>query len=333
MDNHSDEIKLEDYSGVWVFAEYTEKSISKITLELLGIGKDLASKLQTELCVVILGNKIEEFIESIRYYRVDKLYFIKDDILNPYRTIPYTDIMEYMVKKYKPEILLFGATSIGRDLAPRLAVRLNTGLSADCTGLDIHDGNLIQIKPVSNVIATIITPMHRPQMVTVRPNIFKPPEEDRSKQSELIEEKFELKESDKWSKILDIVNEVGETANLEEADIIISGGRGLGKKENFSIIEEFANQLGACVGASREVVDSGWISHYHQVGQTGKTVQPKLYIACGISGAIQHLVGMKSSEIIIAINKDPEAPIFRIADIGIVGDLFEIIPKLIKKLK
>jgi electron transfer flavoprotein alpha subunit len=212
-------------------------------------------------------------------------------------------------------------------------VRLNTGLSADCTGLDIHDGNLIQIKPVSNVIATIITPMHRPQMVTVRPNIFKPPEEDRSKQSELIEEKFELKESDKWSKILDIVNEVGETANLEEADIIISGGRGLGKKENFSIIEEFANQLGACVGASREVVDSCWISHYHQVGQTGKTVQPKLYIACGISGAIQHLVGMKCSEIIIAINKDPEAPIFRIADIGIVGDLFEIIPKLIKKLK
>lgn len=333
MSNHSDKMKLEDYSGVWVFAEHTEKDVSKITLELLGIGKDLASKLQAELCVVILGNKIEQIIESISYYGADKVYSVNQDKLEPYRTIPYTDTMEYLVQKYKPEILLFGATSIGRDLAPRLAVRLNTGLSADCTGLDIENGNLVQIKPVSNVIATIITPRHRPQMVTVRPNIFKPPKKDIAKKSELIEGEFDLKESDKWNRVLDIVKEIEETANLEEADIIISGGRGLGKKENFSLIEEFANHLGACVGASREVVDSGWITHYHQVGQTGKTVQPKLYIACGISGAIQHLVGMKSSEIIIAINKDPEAPIFKIADVGIVGDLFEIIPKLIKKLK
>jgi len=327
-------IDLSDYKGVWIFVEQNEKNIPKVVFELLGAGKQLALQLNVELAAILIGDAIKDLSASLFQYGADKVYFIEDERLKDYRTIPYTDILEYLVNKYKPEIILFGATKQGRDLAPRLATRLKTGLTADCTGLDIEEGNLVQTRPAygGNIIATIKTQRNRPQMASVRPKVFKIPELDPTKEGHLIEEKFVLQETDKWTKVIEIIREAKKTANLEDAQIIVSGGRGLGKPENFKLIEEFANSLNACVGASRVVVDAGWIPHYHQVGQTGKTVQPKVYIACGISGAIQHLIGMKSSDFIIAINKDPEAPIFKVADIGIVGDLFKIIPEIIKKL-
>lgn len=326
------EIDLSSYSGVWVFVEQDENQISKVVFELLGIGRVLASKLNTGVSALLLGDQVRDKVDLLFHYGASKVYCVEDSKLENYRTLPYTDVLEKLVEKHKPEIILFGATKIGRDLAPRLATRLKTGLTADCTGLDIEDGNLIQTRPAygGNIIATIKTARHRPQMATVRSKVFKLPEQDSTKTGELINEEIELTETEKWTKILKIVKEAKKTANLEDAQIIISGGRGLGKPENFKLIEDFAECLGACVGASRAVVDAGWIPHYHQVGQTGKTVQPKLYIACGISGAIQHLIGMKSSDYIIAINKDPEAPIFKVADIGIVADLFDIIPKLIE---
>jgi electron transfer flavoprotein alpha subunit len=327
-------IDLSDYKGVWIFVEQNEKNIPKVVFELLGAGKQLALQLNVELAAILIGDAIKDLSASLFQYGADKVYFIEDERLKDYRTIPYTDILEYLVNKYKPEIILFGATKQGRDLAPRLATRLKTGLTADCTGLDIEEGNLVQTRPAygGNIIATIKTQRNRPQMASVRPKVFKIPELDPTKEGHLIEEKFVLQETDKWTKVIEIIREAKKTANLEDAQIIVSGGRGLGKPENFKLIEEFANSLNACVGASRVVVDAGWIPHYHQVGQTGKTVQPKVYIACGISGAIQHLIGMKSSDFIIAINKDPEAPIFKVADIGIVDDLFKIIPEIIKKL-
>jgi len=323
-----------DYRGVWIFVEQHNKTISKVVFELLGAGKTLASKLKVDLAAVLVGDGIRDLTPLLFQYGADKVYLVENTKLRDYRTIPYTNVLEYLVDKYKPEIILFGATKQGRDLAPRLATRLKTGLTADCTGLDIEERNLVQIRPAygGNIIATIKTQSARPQMASVRPKVFKMPELGPSKDGPLIEETIELKETDKWTKVLEIIREAKKTANLEDAQIIISGGRGLGKPESFKLIEHFANCLNACVGASRAVVDAGWIPHYHQVGQTGKTVQPKVYIACGISGAIQHLIGMKSSDFIIAINKDPEAPIFKVADIGIVGDLFEIIPELIKQL-
>jgi electron transfer flavoprotein alpha subunit/NAD-dependent dihydropyrimidine dehydrogenase PreA subunit len=327
-------IDLTDYRGVWIFVEHHEKTILKVVFELLGVGRGLASKLNVELAAVLLGDGLKDLTSPLIQHGADKIYLLEDEQLKEYRTIPYTDALEYLVKKYKPEIMLFGATKQGRDLAPRLATRLKTGLTADCTGLEIEEKNLVQTRPAygGNIIATIKTLTARPQLASVRPKVFQMLEPDPARKGQVIQEKFELHETDKWTRVLDIVREAKKTANLEEAQIIVSGGRGLGKPENFELIEQFATCLNACVGASRAVVDAGWIPHYHQVGQTGKTVKPKLYIACGISGAIQHLIGMKSSDLIIAINKDPEAPIFKVADIGIVGDLFEIIPEIIKKL-
>ena len=326
---------ISKYKGVWIFAEQQEQEIPKVVFELLGIGRTLATKLEVQLSAILIGDNVKELADLLFHFGADEVYFIENPKLTHYRTLPYTEVLEQLVKKHNPEIFLFGATRIGRDLAPRLASRLKTGLTADCTGLDIDTGNLIQTRPAygGNIIATIKTVNHRPQMATVRPKVFKIPDKDPSRSGQLIAEKVDLNETAKWTKVLEIVKEAKKTANLEEAQIIVSGGRGLGKPENFKLIEEFADCLGACVGASRAVVDADWIPHYHQVGQTGKTVQPKLYIACGISGAIQHLIGMKSSDYIVAINKDPDAPIFKVADIGIVGDLFEIIPKLIQKLK
>jgi electron transfer flavoprotein alpha subunit len=327
-------MNVADYKNVWICVEQHEKTIAKVVFELLGIGRILASKLNGELAAVLLGDEIKDLATKLFHYGADKVYLIDDANLKEYRTIPYTDALEYLVNKYKPEIILFGATKQGRDLAPRLATRLKTGLTADCTGLDIEEGNLVQTRPAygGNIIATIKTLNSRPQMASVRPKVFQIPEIDAARKGQLVQEKLELHETDKWTRVIEVVREAKKTANLEDAQIIVSGGRGLGKPENFKLIEQFANCLNACVGASRVVVDAGWIPHYHQVGQTGKTVQPKLYIACGISGAIQHLIGMKSSDFIIAINKDPDAPIFKVADIGIVGDLFEIIPEIIKKL-
>ncbi|MDD1777070.1 MAG: electron transfer flavoprotein subunit alpha [Candidatus Helarchaeota archaeon] len=323
-----------DYRGVWIFVEHHEKTISKVVFELLGVGRNLASKLNAELAAVLLGAGIKDLTSLLFQHGADKVYLLEDEQLKDYRTIPFTDALEYLANKYKPEIMLFGATKQGRDLAPRLATRLKTGLTADCTGLDIEEKNLVQTRPAygGNIIATIKTLNARPQLASVRPKVFKMLESDSARKGQVIQENFAFHETDKWTKVLEIVREAKKTANLEDAQIIVSGGRGLGKPENFKLIEQFANCLNACVGASRAVVDAGWIPHYHQVGQTGKTVQPKVYIACGISGAIQHLIGMKSSDFIIAINKDPEAPIFKVADIGIVGDLFEIVPEIMKRL-
>ncbi|MBD3230425.1 MAG: 4Fe-4S dicluster domain-containing protein [Candidatus Lokiarchaeota archaeon] len=330
-------IDLSDYKGVWIFVEHNNEVIHHVSLELLGIGQKLASKLGNEISAVLIGDNIEDKANLLFHYGADKVYIIEDERLKKYRSIPYTDALEILVNKYKPEILLFGATKLGRDLAPRLATRLNTGLTADCTGLEIEDRNLIQTRPAygGNIMATIKTSRHRPQMATVRPKVFKMPEKDPSRTGNIIKEEIDITKSDIWSEVVDIIREAKGTANLEEAEIIVSGGRGLGDPKNFKLLEEFASCLGGnvCIGASRAVVDAGWIPHYHQVGQTGKTVQPKIYIACGISGAIQHLIGMKTSDVIIAINKDPEAPIFKVADIGIIGDLFDIIPEIIKRLK
>ncbi|MHA1271429.1 MAG: FAD-binding protein [Candidatus Helarchaeota archaeon] len=327
---------LDEYRGVWVYVEHENMRIPNVVLELLGIGKKLASKLSVDLSAIVLGNNIKNITEILFNYGADKIYLIEDKLLQDYKTISYTNSLEFLINKYKPEIILFPATCLGRDLAPRLACRLETGLSADCTQLDINkDRNLVQIKPGynANVYITILTTNHRPQIVTIRPKIFDIPQKVSGKKGVIIEESIDLKESSNWTELLDIIKEAKKTANLEESQVIIAGGKGLGKPENFKLIEEFASCLNAGIGASRVVVDDGWIPHYHQIGQTGKTVKPKIYIACGISGAIQHIIGMRSSDFIIAINKDPDAPIFKVADIGIVADLFEILPVIIRKLK
>ncbi len=329
-------VDLSGYRGVWVFVEQRDGKIMPITLELLNIGKNLADKLGVKLSLLLLEDG-EKNVEELRRYPLDRIYLIQDSLLNYYRTNLYAQAIVDLVKEEKPEIILIGATSIGRDLAPRVATRLRTGLTADCTSLQIdkENRNLIQIRPAfgGNIMATIISPYHRPQIATVRPKTMEKafPKNERKAEVILIRPKLSLEKT--MVRIVDLIREESKVEDLQEAEIIVSGGRGLGKAENFSLIRELADLIGGAVGSSRAVVDAGWIPSYHQVGQTGKTVQPKLYIACGISGAIQHQVGMRTSEIIVAINKDPEAPIFSIATYGIVEDLHRFIPLLIDKLK
>jgi electron transfer flavoprotein alpha subunit len=330
-------LPITDYHGVWVFAEQKKSVIQPVVWELLSKAKELAEKLNTEVSAVLLGYKIKEKAKDLIAYGADKVYLVEDEKLANFLDEPYTEVLVHLIRKYKPEIFLCPATSIGRALASRVAVKLYTGLTADCTGLeiDLERRLLLQIRPAfgGNIMATIITPAHRPQMATVRHKVFSPLAMDRERKGKIIEEKIEDKLLASRTQILEIVEELTSTVNLSEADIIVSGGRGVGSKENFKILEDLAKVLNAAVGASRAAVDSGWIPYSHQVGQTGRTVAPKIYIACGISGQIQHLVGMQSSKIIVAINKDPEAPIFKIATYGIVGDLFEIVPLLTKRLK
>ena len=326
---------LQAYKGIWVFAEQRDGKVQEVVFELLSKGRELADKLRTDLSAVLLGDKMKSEAEQLFAYGANKVYLVEDPRLAEYNTDPYTDVLTDLINKYKPEIVLTGATSVGRALIPRVAVRIKTGLTADCTGLDIDDKKkiILQTRPAfgGNIMATIICPNHRPQMSTVRHKVFKKAVPDSSRKGQLIVEKANIK--DMRTKIIEVLHEMQNMVNLAEAEIIVSGGRGLGGPENFKIIEELAKELGGAVGASRSAVDAGWIPAYHQVGQTGKTVCPKLYIACGISGAIQHLAGMSSSENIIAINKDPEAPIFNVADYGIVGDLFEVVPAMTKVLK
>jgi len=322
-----------DFRGIWIFAEQREKRIQKVAYELIAKARELAEKIDEEVTAVLLGNEIEN-PESLIKRGADKVIHVKSPELSHFLVEPYTEVLYQLIKERKPEIFLGGATVIGRSLLSRLAVKLKTGLTADCTGLDVdpQTRNLIQTRPAfgGNIMATIITPNHRPQMATVRPKVFKPlDEENRDGEIEVIERK-NLKNRVKF---LGFEIDISQKVNIAEADIIVSGGRGLGGPENFKLLEELAELLGGAVGASRAAVDAGWIPYSHQVGQTGRTVSPKLYIAVGISGAIQHLVGMQSSDFIIAINKDPDAPIFKIADLGIVGDLFEVIPKLIEEIK
>ena len=326
--------KEENFRGVWIFAEQSQGRIASVAYELLGIGRKLADELQTELSAVLFGESPE--VEELIKWGADKVYYTDasqyvylDDEL-------YAKTLVKLINQNKPEILLAGATAIGRSFIPRVAARLRVGLTADCTGLEIdkETGNLLQIRPAfgGNIMATIVSPTSIPQIATVRPRVMKRGEYNTNKKGEII--KIEPMESTGRVKILERVQDSSFCkVNLQDAKVIVSGGRGLGSPDNFSILWELANLLGGTVGASRAAVDEGWIPYAHQVGQTGKTVCPKLYIACGISGAVQHLVGMQASDIIVAINKDSNAPIFNVATYGIVGDLKEIIPLMIKKLK
>ena len=327
---------LEDYRGVWVFVEQHRGSLKSVSYELLAKGRELADTLSTELCAVCFGHNIKD-INSLFTYGADKIYLADSpelaDNQEDYLAYQFVDL----IREYKPEIVLAGATALGRSFDPRISSILNTGLTADCTGLDIDTEKrlLLQTRPTfgGNIMATIICPAKRPQMATVRPRVFKKGQPDTSRQGEIIKVDFTPDKFQTKTKLVEFIDEVTETIKLEDADIIVSGGRGLGKPENFKLVAELAEVLGAALGASRATVDEGWIPYSHQVGQTGKTVCPKLYIAVGISGAIQHLAGMQTSDIIVAINDDPNAPIFEVATYGVVGDLFEVVPKLISKLK
>ncbi|MDD3051619.1 MAG: electron transfer flavoprotein subunit alpha [Candidatus Cloacimonetes bacterium] len=325
------------YKGVWVYAEQKEGVIAPVVFELLGKGSELASELGVELTAVLLGHNISHLCNDLIKYGADKVIFIDDIDLKDMIDHKYSDTLVELANKYKPQIILSGATVTGRSFIPRVAVELKTGLTADCTGLEIDKStnNLLQTRPAfgGNIMATIVTPNHLPQMATVRHKVMMPLEKDESRTGAIIEEKLTNRAISDLVEFLETVHGTEKTINITEANIIVSGGRGLKEAKNFSMIEELALVLGGAVGASRAAVDAEWVSYPHQVGQTGKTIKPKIYIAVGISGAIQHLAGMQSSDYIIAINKDANAPIFKIADLGIVGDLFEIVPMLTKKLK
>ncbi len=323
-------------SEVLVFAEQRNNKIARVVFELLGKARELADKLNVKLATILLTEKDNGLSNQLIQYGADRVYLAENSLLKNYQTELYTKVIVEHIKKTKPQIVIYGATNIGRDLAPRIAQRITTGLTADCTGLDItEEGLLLQTRPAfgGNIMAQIVCPKHRPQMATIRPGVMKAKEKDKKRNGETIRVEVKISEKDKKTEIIKIIRETKKKVNLEEAKIIVSGGRGLGKKENFKLIEELASLLNAEVGASRAAVDAGWISKEHQVGQTGKTVRPKLYLAIGISGSIQHKAGMQNSDLIIAINKDPEAPIFQIADYGIVDDLFKIVPEMIKQLK
>jgi electron transfer flavoprotein alpha subunit len=329
------QFNIGDYKGVWIFAEQRSGKVASIAYELLGIGRELADDLKTELSAVLFGAPESEAQDLVRW-GADKVYYANNQILEQFNDEPYAKLLTFLINKYLPEIVLAGATPIGRSFIPRVAARLRTGLTADCTSLaiDMETGNLLQIRPAfgGNIMATILCPNNRPQMATVRPRVMKRGSYSEDKSGEIIH--VERDGLSSHTKVLETVKEGSEHAvKLQEADIIVSGGRGLGDPKGFKLLEELAGILGGALGASRAAVDSGWIPYRHQVGQTGKTVCPKIYIACGISGAVQHLVGMQSSDIIVAINKNPDAPIFNIATYGIVGDLYEIVPLLIKKIK
>ncbi len=328
---------IEDYKGVWVFGEQKKGVIQSVVYELLGEGRRLADELGVELACVLLGDAMEAKAQELIWRGADVVYLVEHPKLKNYQDEPYTSVIVELVKEFKPEIFLCGATSIGRSLVSRIAVKVYTGLTADCTKLSIDKEKrlLLQTRPAfgGNIMATILCANYRPQMATVRHKVFKEAQVDNSRKGQVIKRGYEEALYESRAKLIDIVEEISETVNLAEADIIVSGGRGLGKPEGFKAIEELAKVLGGAVGASRSVVDAGWIPYSHQVGQTGKTVCPKIYFACGISGQIQHLAGMSSSDIIVAINKDPHAPIFSVATYGIIGDLYEIIPALTQKFR
>ncbi len=324
------------HQGVWVFAEQRDGRLKNVAFELLARGRELANNLKTELCAVCFGHSVDG-IEQLIAYGADKVYLTDspDFASNPEDLC--TKQLIGLIQRYKPEIVLAGATSLGRSFIPRVAAAVGTGLTADCTGLeiDIEKRLLLQTRPTfgGNILATIICPANRPQMSTVRPRVFKKGASDASRKGQVIQVDFARESGTSRTKLISFVEDLTEKIKLDEADVIVAGGRGLGKPENFKLIEELAKTLGAALGSSRPPVDEGWLSYSHQVGQTGKTVCPKLYIACGISGAVQHMAGMQTSDTIVAINCDPAAPIFEIATYGLVGDLFKIIPLMIEKMK
>ncbi|MGD1118109.1 MAG: FAD-binding protein [Dehalococcoidales bacterium] len=322
--------------GVWVFAEQRRGTLKNVGYELLARGRELADTLKTELCAVCLGHNIAD-VNSLIAQGADKVYLVDSPDLVDNQEDYLTHSLLDLIKEHKPEVVLAGATALGRSFFPRVAAILNTGLTADCTGLDIDTEKrlLLQTRPTfgGNIMATILCPNKRPQMSTVRPRVFKKATPNPNRKGQIIKVDFKKEGVTARTKLLSFVEDITEKIKLEDADIIVSGGRGLGKAENFKILQELADCLGAALGSSRAAVDEGWIPYSHQVGQTGKTVCPKLYIACGISGAIQHLAGMQTSDCIVAINDNPDAPIFQVAHYGIVGDLFHVVPLMTKKLK
>lgn len=323
---------------LWVFVETSEDGTAKnVGIELLTPGKKMAAKQGGALAAVVIGDHVKAAVQAASEHGADKVIVVEGPEFGHYTTDAYVIAMHALIEKYGPTSMLIGATNNGRDLGPRLACRIKTGLTADCTALDIDEesGNVAWTRPAfgGNLMATILCPNHRPQLGTVRPGVFKKSEPGEGK-AEIIREDISVSAEQIRTRVVEIINDMGaEQVNLEEAEIIVSGGRGVGGPEGFAPVRELAKVLGATVGASRAAVDSGWIPHAHQVGQTGKTVAPKVYIACGISGAIQHLAGMSGSDCIIAINKDPDAPIFDVADYGVVGDLFEVLPVLAEEFK
>jgi len=336
VDREGEQAADERSSGVWVFAEERDGKLKSVTYELVSEGRKLADKLGTDLCAVCLGHNVQG-TEGLVAHGADRVYLADDPALLDNQEDIYTRILVDLIRKHKPEILLAGATALGRSVMPRVAAVLRTGLTADCTGLDIDAESrlLLQTKPAfgDNVMAIIVCPTRRPQMATVRPHVFRRSAPDKQCRSEVIKVDFNKEAVTSRTRLLRFVEDLSEKVRLDEAETIVAGGRGLGKPDNFKLIKELADVLGAAVGSSRPPVDDGWISYSHQVGQTGKTVCPKLYIACGISGAEQHLAGMQTSEVVIAINEDPNAPIFEVATWGIVGDLFKIVPMLVDRLK
>jgi electron transfer flavoprotein alpha subunit len=322
---------LDTYEGVWFWVEQFEGRAGSISWEMAGKGRQLADQLGVALTACVLGSDVEHIAQEAIAYGADRVFLVEDPTLRTYRTDPYAAVMVDLVEQYKPEILIMGASSRGRDLAGSIATRLVTGLTADCTGLEIdpETRQLRQTRPAfgGNIMATILCPNHRPQMATVRHRVFEVPEVDGAREGQVVRERALMAEDEIASKVIDFLVEE-ENVNLADARIIASGGRGVKGPEGFEPVRELAQVLGGAVGASRAAVDAGWIPYAHQVGQTGRTVRPDLYIACGISGAIQHLAGMRTAKVIVAINRDPEAPIFEVAHYGIVGDLFEVLPAL-----
>ena len=329
-------MNIADYNGVWVFAEQREGKLQKVSLELLGEGRRQADKLGVKLTAVLLGSNIDGLAKTLAEHGADEVLVADDKLLEHYTTDAYTKVICDLVNERKPGILFVGATFIGRDLGPRIAARLNTGLTADCTSIDVEveTGNLLATRPAfgGNLMATIACPEHRPQMATVRPGVFAKVESDGANCNV---EKVDVKltDADVRTKVLETVKTAKDIVDISEAKAIFSGGRGVGSKENFALLEELAKVLGGTVAGSRAAVEKGWIDNAYQVGQTGKTVKPSIYIACGISGAIQHVAGMQDSDMIIAINKDETAPIMKVADYAIVGDIKKVLPELIAQAK
>ena len=330
--------KLAEYRGVWVFVEQTEGEAAKVSWELLGVGAGLAATLGVELCAVVIGEHVESLCHEAFAYGATKAFLLDAPVFKNYRTEAYVEGCCHLIEAHKPEVILMGATGMGRDLAGAIATRVATGLTADCTGLAIDDKrNLMQTRPAfgGNIMATIMCDKFRPQMSTVRPNVMPMPERREGNSGEIIRDPFTVSEDSVLTKVIEIIRDSHGKAGVDitGAEFIISGGRGMMGPENFALLQELADELDGVVGASRSAVDAGWMPGDRQVGQTGKTVRPKIYIACGISGAIQHLVGMQDSDLVIAINRDSAAPIFEVATYGIVGDLFQVVPALTAKIR
>ena len=339
---------LEEYKGVYVFAQQVDNELSGIAFELLGKAKELAADLSTDVTAVLIGSGVKGLVDQLAEYGADKVIVVDDPELKEYRTEPYAHALASVINEYKPEIVLVGATAIGRDLGPRVSARVATGLTADCTVLEIGDfpinpvpnqeqkhNQLLMTRPAfgGNTIATIACPDNRPQMATVRPGVMQKIDPIAGAKAEVIEYNPGFTPNNKYVETLDVVKELSDTVDIMDAKILVSGGRGVGSAENFKILQDLADVIGGTVSCSRAVVDNGWLPKELQVGQTGKTVRPNVYFAIGISGAIQHTAGMEESDIIVAINKDETAPIFDVADYGIVGDLNKIVPKLTEELK